>query len=186
MLEPDKLCYFEFEDMNTYSNIGSNKNTKILFVCDCNICRSPMAEFIFKDMTRNIPNIKAESAGLYGDRMGAPIYPRAKDCLKMHGIAVGEHKARIFRLEDYFEYDYIVCTHEWAKCNVKHLTGGDPMNKVFKLLEFSDRKTDGMSEYDVMMYTDILDPHMSKNFERTYAEIYEGCIGLRKFVVNSL
>ncbi|MGM9937298.1 MAG: low molecular weight protein-tyrosine-phosphatase, partial [Candidatus Ornithomonoglobus sp.] len=151
---------------------------KILFVCECNICRSPMAEFIFKDMTRGMADIQIASAAVSGERAGSPVYPPARECLKKHGIPFEDRRAVKFQLKDYFEYDYIITMDEWNKYNLRGLCDKDLQRKIFKLLEFSDRNTEGMSRDNAAIHTDILDPHMRGNFERAYIEIREGCIGL--------
>lgn len=155
---------------------------KILFVCECNICRSPMAEFIFKNMMRGRTDIQIASAGISGERLGSPIYPQARECLEKNGIPVEERQAVKFRFTDYFEYDLIIGMDEWNKHNLKYMCDKDPQHKVFKLLEFSNRNTAGMEHDDAIIYTDIIDPHMTKDFERTYNEIYEGCEGLERFI----
>lgn len=155
---------------------------KILFVCECNICRSPMAEFIFKYMMRGRTDILIASSGISAERLGSPIYPQAKECLENHGIPVGERQAVKFHFKDYFKYDYIICMDEWNKYNLQYMCGKDPQHKIFKLLEFSDRNTAGMAHDDAIIYTDIIDPHMTRDFERAYNEICEGCVGLERFI----
>lgn len=138
-----------------------------------------MAEFIFKNMMKGIPDIEIASAGVSHERLGAPMYGMAQECLKTHGIPFESRAAVQFSLRDYFTYDYIICMDEWNKYNLKHLCDGDPEKKIYKLLEFSDRNTDGMSSDDAIIHTNIFDPHQDKNFERAYEEICEGCEGLK-------
>lgn len=157
---------------------------KILFVCECNICRSPMAEFVFKNMLRGRTDIWIASAGISGERLGSPIYPQAQECLEKHGIPIEERRAVKFHFKDYFEYDYIIGMDEWNKYNLKWLCDMDPQHKIFKLLEFSDRSTLGMPRDDAIIYTNILDPHMTRDFERAYNEICEGCEGLKRFIAD--
>lgn len=157
---------------------------KILFVCECNICRSPMSEFILKYMTKERNDIEISSAGVSGFKAGSPMYSMARECLESHGIPVEDRAAVKFKPEEYFSYDYIICMDEWNKYNLKRSCFGDPENKVFKLLEFSDRSTEGMSADDAMVYTDVFDPYQDKNFERAYKTICEGCNGLIKKVIE--
>ncbi len=153
---------------------------RILFVCQCNICRSPMAEFILKHITAGISDLEIASAGISGEKEGSDTDERVKNCLSNHNIPFDNRKAVVFSLKDYFYYDLIICMDEWNKINLKTLCHNDPQKKIYKLLEFSDRKTDGMSQEDAMVYTDVLDPYHTNNFERAFSEISQGCEGLKR------
>ncbi len=159
---------------------------KILFICQCNICRSPMAEFILKHMTVDIPGLEIASAAISGEKEGCDINEHVKECLLKHAIPFTKRKAKVFELKDYFHYDLIICMDEWNKHNIKIHCLSDPDKKVYKLLEFSNRNTEGMSEDDAMIYTNIFDPYHSKDFERAFSEIFEGCEGLKKKIQGDI
>lgn len=152
---------------------------KILFICQCNVCRSPMAEFILKDMTKDIPDLEIASKAISGEKEGCDINEGAKMCLLNHNIPFESRKAKVFNIKDYFYYDLIICMDEWNKHNLKIYCLGDPDKKIYKLLEFSKRNTEGMSKDDAIIYTNVFDPYHSKDFERAFSEIYEGCEGLK-------
>lgn len=141
-----------------------------------------MAEYIFKHMMGQDPDIVINSAGLSGERAGDPIYPMAQDCLNARGIPFEERRAVVFKLKDYFEYDYIICMDEMQKYQLKKLCEDDPCGKIYKLLEFSDRSTEGMSKDDAMLYTNVFDPHLDKDFDRAYETICEGLSGFKRFL----
>lgn len=151
---------------------------KILFVCNGNICRSPMAEFIFRHMMAENNEVMIASAGVSGTRAGHDMTEGAKKCLEVHGVPFERREAVVFHAGDYLKYDMIVCMDEWNKHNLKTICLNDPHNKIFKLLDFT-RSTKGMSNDEAMIYTNVSDPYDSKDYERTFSEIYEGCMGLK-------
>ncbi len=145
--------------------------TKILFVCHGNICRSPMAEYMFKDMVvKN--NLQAkyivDSAAVSYEEEGNPIYPPAKEILERHGIPFGNHKAHRIQKQDYNKYDIIICMDESNIYNIMRILGDDPLNKVHRLLDFTSHPRD------------ISDPWYTGDFEKAYQDIYEGLSSLIK------
>ncbi|MBQ8203357.1 MAG: low molecular weight phosphotyrosine protein phosphatase [Clostridia bacterium] len=142
---------------------------KIMFVCHGNICRSPMAEFIFKDMAKAF-DVHTESKAVSREEIGNPIYPPAAATLKRHGIPFGYHAARQITREDYDEFDYIIVMEQYNMPRLLSIIGNDDKNKVCRLLDFTDRPKD------------IEDPWYSGNFEMVYEEITAGCKALLKFM----
>ncbi len=145
----------------------------ILFVCHGNICRSPMAEFVMKNLTaaRGLSDqfyiaSAATSSEEIWNGIGNPVYPPARAKLTEHGIACGGKRAVQLRREDYAQYDYLIGMDSANIRNMHRMLGGDPEGKVFKLLSFagSDR--------------DISDPWYTGDFDATYRDVVEGCEAL--------
>lgn len=148
---------------------------KVLHVCHGNICRSPMAEFMMKDMVEKMgvkDDFVIESAAtsaeeIWGGR-GNPVYPPAKAELRRHGIGstpytdFSRKRAVQVTRADYGKYDYILCAEERNVRNTARITGGDPEGKIMRLLDFSDRPRD------------IADPWYTGVFDITYDDIEEG------------
>lgn len=146
---------------------------KILFICHGNICRSPMAEFVMKNLTaaRGLSDqfyiaSAATSSEEIWNGIGNPVYPPARAKLAEHGIACGGKRAVQLRREDYAQYDYLIGMDSANIRNMHRMLGGDPEGKIFKLLSFagSDR--------------DISDPWYTGDFDATYRDVVEGCEAL--------
>lgn len=141
---------------------------KILFVCHGNICRSPMGEFILKDMVekRGLGDLFfIASAATSREEIGNPVYPPARRKLREHGIDPSGKKARQMTKKDYEEYDYLLAAERYNISNMLRITGGDPEHKIYRLLDFSDSPRD------------IDDPWYTGNFDATWRDIVEGCEG---------
>ena len=146
---------------------------KIMFVCHGNICRSPMAEFIFKDICKKrgadgffyCASSATSTEEIWGG-VGNPIYPPAKAELIKNGIPCNERQATLLKKEDYEKYDMFVGMDGNNIRNMHRIFGGDPQNKIKKLLDFTDRGGD------------VSDPWYSRNFGVAYADIREGCTAL--------
>ncbi|MBO5056491.1 MAG: low molecular weight phosphotyrosine protein phosphatase [Lachnospiraceae bacterium] len=139
---------------------------KVLFICHGNICRSPMAEFILKDMVKK-KNKEASfyiaSAATSTEEIGNPVHHGTRNKLAQYGISTAGKYARQMTKKDYAEYDYLIGMDDWNIRNMLRITGGDPEQKIKKLLEFA-----GSSR-------DIADPWYTGNFDVTYDDIVEGC-----------
>lgn len=143
----------------------------ILFICHGNICRSPMAEFILKDMVQKQHReheFYISSAATSAEEIGNPVYPPARRKLEEHGIDASGKYARQLTRKDYEEYDYLIGMDDWNIRNILRITGKDPQHKVYKLLQFAGSERE------------IADPWYTGNFDVTYADIVEGCQALLK------
>lgn len=146
--------------------------TKVLFLCHGNICRSPIAEFVMKDISRT-EDIYIESAAVSREEIGNQIYPPAKKILREKNIPFDDHRARQMTRADYDEFDYIVVMEEYNIPRLIRIIGSDDKCKVSRLLDFTD--TPG----------DIEDPWYSGNFEKVFEQIKYGCESLLKKIKNS-
>ncbi len=143
----------------------------IMFVCHGNICRSPMAEFIFKDMLKKnnladsffVSSSATSSEEIYRGK-GNPIYPPAKAELQKNNIPVGEKFAIQLKKSDYENYNLFLCMDSANVRNATRIFGGDSKNKVKLLLETKD----------------VADPWYSGNFTLAYNDIFRGCENLLK------
>lgn len=139
---------------------------RILFICHGNICRSPMAEFIFRDMVdkRGLgAQFFVASAATSREEIGNPVYPPAKRKLKEHGIDPAGKTARQMTAGDYRDFDYLLAAERYNIRNMERITGGDPEHKIYRLLDFSDRPRD------------IADPWYTGDFDEAWDDIVEGC-----------
>ncbi len=146
---------------------------KILFVCHGNICRSPMAEFIFKDLVRKCGREgEFEVASCATSReeiwngVGNPVYPPAREELAKHGIACAGKRAVQLTKSDYNHYDLLIGMDENNIRNMMRILGADPEGKVRKLMDYTGRGGD------------VADPWYSDRFDIAYRDIEEGCKAL--------
>lgn len=143
----------------------------IIFVCHGNICRSTMAESVLSHMVsqRGLSNdFHIASAATSREEIGNP--PHHGTVRKLHevGVPVVPHRAVQMTKKDYEAYDYLIGMDDWNIRNMQRITGGDPQNKIYKLLEFANSTRD------------IADPWYTGNFDVTYDDIMEGCEALLK------
>lgn len=144
--------------------------TKILFVCLGNICRSPMAEFVFRDIInkRGLSGfIDVSSAATSPEEIGNDIHRGTREKLKSLGIPFSRRAARQMTKSDYSRYDYIIGMEHSNIRDILRITGGDPDGKIHLLLDFTDRAN-----------KNIADPWYTGDFDKTYDDILEGCEGL--------
>ena len=142
---------------------------RVLFVCHGNICRSPMAEFIMKDIVKKAgldEKIEISSVAATQDEIGNDMYPPAKRKLEEMGIPYTRRAARSFTSADYEKYDVIVGMDEENREDLLHLTQGDPKKKLKQLMDFTDTPKE------------VADPWYTGNFNETYEDILRGTTGL--------
>ena len=154
---------------------------KILFVCHGNICRSPMAEFIMKDLVskQNVSQhfliaSAATSTEEIWNGVGNPVYPPARAKLAEHGIDCGGKRAVQLVRADYNKYNYLIGMDSANIRDMNRMLGGDPEDKIFKLLSFAGSERD------------ISDPWYTGDFETTYRDVIEGCEALLAYLQSDL
>ena len=134
-----------------------------------------MAEFVFKDMVkkRGLSDLFViSSAATSSEETGNPVHPGTRKKLKQYNISVDGKRAVRLTEKDYQKYDYIIGMEQANIRNMIRIMGEDSDKKVFKLLDFSDNPRD------------IADPWYTGDFDRTYADVYEGCEGLLEYVLR--
>ena len=143
---------------------------RILFVCHGNICRSPMAEFIFKDMVKKQGREKeffvascATSTEEIWNGLGNPVYPPARAELAKHGISCEGKRAVQLTKKDYESYDLLIAMDSNNVRNIHRIIGSDPAGKVRKLMDYTPRGGD------------VADPWYTDRFDVAYRDIEEGC-----------
>ena len=144
---------------------------KILFVCHGNICRSPMAEFILKDLVEQAglaEEFTIASAATSAEEIGNPVYPPARRKLAEHGIGCAGKTARRLRREEYGDWDHFVGMDGANLRNMVRLFGGDPAGKCSLLLSHTDRPGE------------VADPWYTGDFDAAWRDILAGCRGLLK------
>lgn len=146
---------------------------KIMFVCHGNICRSPMAEFVLKDMVKQkgiAEKFHIASSATSREEIGNPVHPGTKKKLAEYHISTAGKYAVQLTKQDYNNYDYLIAMDSYNIKNIMYIIGNDPENKVKKLLDFADGG-------------DIADPWYTGNFDDTYRDILTGCEALLKFIL---
>ena len=149
---------------------------KILFVCHGNICRSPMAEFVMKDLVEKAGLSHAfhiESAATSTEEIGNPVYPPARRKLAEHGIASDGKTARQMTRSDYQRFDLLVGMDDWNLRNMRRISGGDPDSKIHQLMDYTSRPGE------------VADPWYTGDFEATWRDVLEGCQALLQYCRGS-
>ena len=167
-LQGNKGTGLRFID-NHYKMLNNNKMIKILFVCHGNICRSPMAEFVMKDLVAKAgreDDFYIESAATSTEEIGNPVYPPARRKLAEHGIGCAGKTARQMTQSDYHRFDMIVGMDGWNLRNMRRICGDDPEGKISLLMDFTKRPGD------------VADPWYTGDFEATWRDVLEGCQGI--------
>lgn len=148
---------------------------KIMFVCHGNICRSPMAEFVFRHMVEenNLSDkFYIASSATSREEIGNPVYPGAKRKLSELGISCKGKTAIQLTKKDYETYDYILCMESYNIKNALRIIGDDKEGKVRRLLDFSARPRD------------ISDPWYTGDFDEAYNDIKEGCTAFLDYILK--
>lgn len=161
------------------SVVGEDKMIRIMFVCHGNICRSPMAEFIFKRMVweRRLSEqffiaSSATSTEEIWNGIGNPVYPPAVAELSRHGITAHGKRAVQLRSDDLDKYDMFIGMDSANIRNMRRILGDGSEHKVYKLLEFTPKGGD------------VADPWYSDRFDIAYADIYRGCDALLEYILK--
>ena len=144
---------------------------KILFICHGNICRSPMAEFVMKDLVEKAglsDRFHIESAATSTDEIGNPVYMPARRKLAEHGISCDGKTARQLKRSDYGKYDLFIGMDQANERNMRRMLGGDRAGKIHLMLDYTDRPGS------------VADPWYTGDFDATWRDVLEGCIGLLK------
>ena len=144
---------------------------KILFVCHGNICRSPMAEFVMKDLTAKAGRAEEfhiESAATSREELGNPVYPPARKLLNSKGIDCSGKRARQITKKDYDNFDLLIGMDEMNMVNMRRVFGDDQEGKIHMLMDFTGRPGD------------VADPWYTGDFDTTWTDVLEGCENLLK------
>lgn len=147
---------------------------KILFVCHGNICRSPMAEFVMKDLVRQRglqDSFQIASAATSTEEIGNPVHYGTRNKLSRYGISTeGKYAVRLTQ-KDYDKYDYLLGMDSSNRRNILRIVGSDPEGKIHNLLDYSEHPRD------------IADPWYTGDFDTTYEDVLEGCEALLAYIL---
>lgn len=167
--------------MSCYNSVvmgkaGGVKKTRILFLCHGNICRSPMAEFVMKELVRRSgrDDIEVASAALHTDEIGNDIHRGTRAKLNEMGIPFSPRAAWLLDAATAREYDLLIGMDAYNIADLRRLVYPEDLPKVHKLLAFADSPRD------------IADPWYTGNFDQTYDDIVEGCTSLLKRSTTAL
>ena len=147
--------------------------TRILFICHGNICRSPMAEFVMKDLVKKAGlegQFHIESAATSTEEIGNPVYPPAQRKLAEHSIDCAGKTARQLKNSDYDQYDLLIGMDRANLRNMHRICGGDFAGKLRLLMDYTDHPGD------------VADPWYTGDFETTWQDVLTGCQGLLKYL----
>jgi len=142
---------------------------KVCFICHGNICRSPLAEFLFRDKVEKAgygDQFYIASAATHKDQLGNPPHPAILRILEREGIDVGNKKAVLLTKRDYNNYDYLIGMDHYNLKYIQRIVGKDTAGKVSLLLDYTDHPGD------------VADPWFTQKFNRAYEDIQKGVNGL--------
>ncbi|MGM9740454.1 MAG: low molecular weight protein-tyrosine-phosphatase [Candidatus Cryptobacteroides sp.] len=148
---------------------------KLIFVCHGNICRSPMAEYIMKDLVgrRGLENeFSISSAAVSYEEEGNGLYPYAAQTLTRHGIPFSQHRAHRISLEEYLQADMVIVMDSSNERLLSRITGGRDPEKTHRMLEWTGEDRD------------VADPWYTGNFEKAYSDILAGCTALLNYIAK--
>lgn len=149
---------------------------RVMFVCHGNICRSPMAEFIFKDLVKKAgleDEFSVSSSAVSYEEIGNPVYPPARERLLKEGISCEGKRAQHFEKSDYYGNDYICVMDNSNMRNILRITDGENDGRIRLLLEYAGENRS------------VSDPWYSGDFDTAYNDIYKGCKGLLEHIIKN-
>ena len=149
---------------------------KVLFICHGNICRSPMAQYVMQHLVneRGLTDcFYIDSAATSTEEIGNRVHHGTRGKLREMGIPCGDHRAVQLKRSDYEKYDYLIGMDDWNMRNMRRILGEDTEGKVYRLLDFTERKG-----------ADIADPWYTGNFDVTYDDVLEGCEALLEHIMK--
>ena len=144
-----------------------------MFVCHGNICRSPMAQFVFLDIVKRNGEqafFDVDSSATSYEEIGNPLYPPARRMLDLHGVSYHITYAKRLRFDDYEKYDMLVCMDMRNIRMIKNIFPVDKDKKIYRLLDFTNAPRD------------VSDPYYTGDFDSVYDDILEGCKALYSYV----
>ena len=169
--------------MDNYNNLSTSKKYNVIFICHGNICRSPMAEFIFRHLATEMgleDDFEISSAAVSYEEEGNGIYPYAADTLLRHSIPFGRHRAHRITRQEYDDADLVIVMDSSNMRLIQRITGD--YSKVHKLLEYTVMEQDEVAGYETVTnpdeVPDVADPWYTGNFEQAYSDIFRGCRAL--------
>lgn len=148
------------------------KKHKIMFVCHGNICRSPMGEFIMKDLVEKAGKSEEyliDSSAVSYEEDGCGIYPPAAQKLRQHGIPFGSHAAHRISADEAAEFDLLLIMDSSNERLISRIIRPEDMHKLHYLMEYAGKP-----------FQSVSDPWYTRDFERAYQDIYSACVGLLK------
>lgn len=148
---------------------------KILFICHGNICRSTMAQSVFSYLIEQSgleDKFLIDSAATSREEIGNPPHYGTERKLAEEGIPLIPHWAVQMTRQDYLEYDYLIGMDQANIRNMERIAGGDPQDKMYKILEFAEKERD------------VADPWYTGDFEATFRDVMEGCCGLLRYIIR--
>lgn len=148
---------------------------KVLFICHGNICRSPMAEFVMKQIIAEAglsDQFEIASAATSTEEIGNPVYPPARRILAEHGLSCQGKTARQMTRSDYAHYDWLIAMDQNNLRNMRRFVDNDPDRKVTLLMDYTSRPGD------------VADPWYTGDFQTTWDDIWEGCHALLETILN--
>ena len=148
---------------------------RVLFVCHGNICRSPMAEFVMKDLVKKAgegQHVFIASAAVSREETGNPVHPGTRAMLRRHGLSCDGKYAVTIAKGDYDRYDWLVGMDRSNITRMHTLFGGDPEGKICRLLDFTDHPRD------------VADPWYTGDFESTWRDVVEGCTAMLQKILE--
>lgn len=149
---------------------------RVLFICHGNICRSPMAQFVFQDMVNKrglADQFTIDSKATSTEELGNSPHPGTVRKMKELGIPIIPHRASQITRRDYDDYDFFIGMDSWNMRNIDRIFHGDPEGKVYKFLSFGSNGRD------------IADPWYTGNFDDTYNDVIEGCEGFLSYLLEN-